>query len=328
MDEVLGVILAAGEGRRLGSLGEAYVKTLLPVASEPLIAHHLRLLHELGVRRVLIVVGHHADQVEKALGTGERYGLELVFIRQPKRLGSAHALASVRSYVRSAFLLILGDYYFVASDPRVMIRHLAKSESAIATKREPDVQLIREACVVETSPDGTVLSIVEKPSRPNTDLKGCGFYALTPEAFDAINRTPRTALRDEYELTVSLELFVQAGNCLYAEDIIDWDSNITRPEDLLQCNLEWLDRHAINQLVGKGAYVDERTALDRTVICDGAVVRGANLLRQVVVFPGVDLSDFGTVERTLLTAEGPVSCSVAPTEPTVQQFGVRAGATV
>ena len=100
MDELVGVVLAAGHGRRLGSLGESYVKALLPVANEPIIAHHLRLLHSLGVRRVFIVVGHHAEQVEMALGNGERYDLALQYVQQSQALGSAHALASVRRYIQ------------------------------------------------------------------------------------------------------------------------------------------------------------------------------------------------------------------------------------
>ncbi|HEX9941277.1 MAG TPA: sugar phosphate nucleotidyltransferase [Thermoanaerobaculia bacterium] len=312
MDEVVGVILAAGRGRRLGSLGEDYVKTLLPVANEPLIGHHLRLLGGLGVRRVLVVVGHHAAQVERALGNGERYGLEVQLVRQPAPLGSAHALAAVRSCLRTPFLLLLGDYYFVAARPETMIERLARGESAIAVKREPEPRLICEACAVETTAEGRVVAIVEKPSRPLTDLKGCGFYALVPEALDAVTRTPRTALRDEYELTVSLELFVQAGNALYAEEIIDWDYNLTRPEDLLECNLDWLDRHGMSNLVANRAFVDGQTELQRTVVGEGAAVRGVNLLKEVVVFPGTEVVARGSVERTLFTPEGSISCGPSP----------------
>jgi len=307
-DAIVGVVLAAGMGRRLGALGVEYVKTLLPVANEPVIAHHLRLLHSLGVRRVFVIIGHHADQVELALGTGERYGMDLQFIRQAHPLGSAHALASIRKHVDSPFLLLLGDYYFVASDPHVMVRYLQRGESCIATKRESSVALIREACAVEIASDRRVVSIIEKPARPTTDLKGCGFYALTPEVFDAVARTPRTALRDEYEFTVSLELFVQGQNKLFAEEIIEWDSNITLPEDLLQCNLEWLARQQKNNLVGTTAIVDEKIKLDEAVICDGAVVRDGNLLRRVVVFPGADLSNFDVIESTLVTPHGLIAC--------------------
>jgi dTDP-glucose pyrophosphorylase len=316
MDEPVSVVLAAGRGRRLGSLGETYVKALLPVANEPVIAHHLRLLRALGIRRVIVVVGHHAGDLEAALGDGARYGLHLTYVAQPAPLGSAHALASVRSLVQTPFLLILGDYYFVATDPAVMMHRLRRGESAIATKRETSPTLVREACAVYTGHEGIVLDIVEKPTDPRTEIKGCGFYALQPEFFDAVCRTPRTALRDEYELTVSLELFVRAGHQLFAEEIIDWDSNITRPRDLLQCNLEWLDRNRLSALVSAEAFVDPSTTVDRTVVGHSARVLGRNALSRVVVFPGTELTDAGALEHTLLTPYGAIPCGdLSPGNP-------------
>jgi glucose-1-phosphate thymidylyltransferase len=308
MIEPVGVILAAGRGRRLGSLGEIYVKALLPVANEPVIAHQLRLLHRLGVRRVLVIVGHHGADLTAAIGDGSRYGLDISYIPQPAPLGSAHALASVRSQVRSPFLLTLGDYYFVPTDPSRMIRRLGRGESAVATKRETLPVLVREACAVYSGPDARVLDIVEKPSDPHTDVKGCGFYALQPEFFDAVSRTPRTALRDEYELTVSLELFVQAGQALFSEEIIEWDSNITRPQDVLDCNLEWLERHRLGALVSADAFVDPATTMERAVIGNGARVLGRNTLNGVVVFAGTEVADCGPVERTLLTPSARIHC--------------------
>jgi dTDP-glucose pyrophosphorylase len=312
MDEVVGVVLAAGRGRRLGALGDVYVKTLLPIANEPVIGHHLRLLHGLDVRQVVVVVGYHADQIEAAIGTGEHYGVRVQFVRQPFALGSAHALACARPFVRGPFLLLLGDYYFVPRDPDAMMRRLAKGESAVATKRERCVDLIREACSVRTTAAGRVTAIVEKPAEPQTDLKGCGFYALHPSAFDAVTRTPRSALRNEYELTDSLDLLVKARHPVYSEQVIDWDTNITRPQDLLDCNLQWLERHNMNHLVAARAFVDRTTTLEGSVVGDGATVRGRNALRQVVVFPGADMRDFGTLERSLLTREGALACGEAP----------------
>ena len=48
-----GVILAAGEGRRMGGLGAVWAKACLPVCNRPLVHHHLDLLHEMGVREVV-----------------------------------------------------------------------------------------------------------------------------------------------------------------------------------------------------------------------------------------------------------------------------------
>jgi dTDP-glucose pyrophosphorylase len=305
---VTGVILAGGQGSRMGVLGEQYPKALLPVANEPLLVHHLRLLERLGVRRVYVVLGHRAEDVARALGDGTAYGVRVVYVEQGPRLGSAHALGCLRPHVREPFLLVLGDYYFVASEPERMLRRLHEGVSALAVKREPDVQLIRDACAVELDATARVVRIVEKPFAPTTNVKGCGFYALQPEFFDAVARTPRTALRDEYELTVSLEQYVNAGGPLYGEEIIARDANLTRPEDLLACNVEWLESAGRTALVADEADVDAGLTLRHALVGRGAHVEGVTSLEQVVVFPGAHLRGSGALRRTLVTSAGCFSC--------------------
>src|SRR5205814_7911256 len=60
---VTAVILAAGVARRLAPLTDHTQKALLPVGGRPILAWMLEALHAVGVRRVVIVVGHCADQV-------------------------------------------------------------------------------------------------------------------------------------------------------------------------------------------------------------------------------------------------------------------------
>jgi NDP-sugar pyrophosphorylase family protein len=277
----------------MGPLGEHYPKPLLPVANEPLIAHHLRLLAGLGVRRVFVVVGFRGADVEREVGDGRRFGLEVRSVEQGPALGSAHALGRLRSEIDGPVIVLLGDYYFsptAAGDPRRLVERLAAGCSVMVAKREPDLGLLREACELTTDADGRVTAIVEKPASPAGDLKGCGVYALTREIFDAVARTPRTALRDEYELSVALELFVAAGNPLYAEEIVGWDVNLTRPDDLLECNWKWLRQPGRDELVAEGARIAPGIRLTRAVIGGGSTVAGVAALEDVVVFPGTRLT--------------------------------------
>jgi len=298
----IGVILTAGRGSRMGLLGEDYPKSLLPVANEPLISHHLSLLRDLGVQEVYLVIGYRSADVITAVGDGGRYRLNVHYIEQESILGSAHALMCLRSRIREPFLLVLGDYYFSASDPARLLRRLQNGEgSAISAKREPDRDLLSQACELKVDGEGRVLRIVEKPTMPKSDLKGCGFYALQPEIFDAIARTPRTALRDEYELSNSLELHVEAGSPLYAEDIIIWDFNFTWPEDLLKCNLKWLEREGRNELIAKGAYIEPGTQFKHVIVGDQARITGCSSLEDVVVFPGATLEGTPNLRRALVT---------------------------
>ena len=111
-------------------------------------------------------------------------------------------------------------------------------------------------------------------------------YALQPDIFEAVARTPRTALRDEYELTHALQLHVEAGKPIYGEDIVVWDRNFTRPEDVLESNLEWLGRTGRDTLIAAEARIGEDVQIQRTVVGDRAHLANGSRAQDVVVFAG------------------------------------------
>jgi NDP-sugar pyrophosphorylase family protein len=304
VNDYAGVILAGGRGARMGALGDAYPKALMPLAAEPLIGHHLRLLRDLGIREVFVLVGHRSADIVDALGTGQAFGLDVRFVDQGDYLGSAHALGRFRGLVRRPFVLLLGDYYCSLSDPFRLLRRLDAGASAIAAKREPDPRLVGEACELRVDADGRVIEIVEKPAVPHGDLKGCGVYALQPDIFDSVARTPRTALRDEYELTHAIQLHVEAGRPLYGEDMVGWDRNFTRPEDVLEANLDWLERTHNSSLAAEEARIDDRVRLQRSVIGKRARIGAGSELDEVVVFDDASLPGGSSIKRALVTPDG------------------------
>jgi dTDP-glucose pyrophosphorylase len=304
VSSLIGVILAGGTGTRMGSLGKDYPKALLPIANEPLIFHHLKFLRELGVGEIFVIIGHRGSDLVDALKNADNFGVRLSFIEQSAPLGSAHAVGLVKRYVKEPFLLLLGDYYFVARNPAgIRDRMLNEKISLLMTKRESNRQLICAACEIHIDSDGRVLGVREKPTTPTSNLKGCGFYALQPDIFDAIAITPRTALRDEYEFSVSLDLYARAGQKLYVAEDTLWDFNFTDPKDLLECNLTWLEEAGRNVLIGNCVHLDPATHLERVVIGDGVRVT-ASSLTDVVVFPGAEVNGKGQIQRALVTPRG------------------------
>jgi dTDP-glucose pyrophosphorylase len=300
------VILAAGRGHRMGELGNWVPKPLLPVGNQPIISHHLRMLHTLGVRVAHIVVGHRAADIVRFLGDGGAYGISIRYVEQSEQLGIAHALGTLRQSLTTPFLLLLGDYFFVAQNPRRLVQRLDQGSSALLAVREPDVRIIAESYELRVDRDGLITGLVEKPRRPRGDLKGCGFYALQPEIFDYIARTPRTALRNEYELTVTLDLFARDGNALHAETMEVWDQNFTRPADVLDCNMQWLENHKCRKFVAHSAVVAPGAELINVVVGEEASIAGNARLQNVVVFPGASVTSGDTIQRALATLHGVV----------------------
>jgi bifunctional UDP-N-acetylglucosamine pyrophosphorylase/glucosamine-1-phosphate N-acetyltransferase len=92
------IILAAGEGTRMRS---KLPKVLHPVAGKPMVWHALQTVRDLVNLPPVLVVGHGAEEVKQAIGSGVGYAL------QEQQLGTGHAVASARSALEGKADLIL-----------------------------------------------------------------------------------------------------------------------------------------------------------------------------------------------------------------------------
>lgn len=73
------MILAAGRGKRMQPLTDKIPKPLLKIGDVTLIEHHLFALAQQGYDEVIINVSHLAQQIMNLLGSGDRYGLEIIY---------------------------------------------------------------------------------------------------------------------------------------------------------------------------------------------------------------------------------------------------------
>ncbi len=85
------VIMAAGKGTRMKS---RLPKVLHFLAGRALVQHVLDTATRLSARRVVVITGHGAMEVEAALSasTGAAAGFDLKFVRQEPQLGTGHAV--------------------------------------------------------------------------------------------------------------------------------------------------------------------------------------------------------------------------------------------
>ncbi|MBV1858180.1 MAG: nucleotidyltransferase family protein [Nannocystaceae bacterium] len=299
----VGAILAAGRGSRMGETARRVPKPTMLVGDAPVIAHQVRAMEAVGIHTVFVVVAEGTKGVIRAAVEPHCPEMEIHYVEQTQALGSANAVGRLAGLFDDAFVLLLGDYY-VEDSQQVLERMLAAAQgvggSSTLAKDEPNARFLREACAIEADEDGRVIRIVEKPVRPATRLKGCGYYVLQPEFFDAVRCTPRTALRDEYELTHALDLFVQRGNPVAVVETDSRDTNLTRPADVLQCNLEWLKRRGLDSYVAPGVELPTGVRLDRCVIGSGVRIHDVTEMREVVAFAGSVRCGPSSIDRALL----------------------------
>jgi bifunctional UDP-N-acetylglucosamine pyrophosphorylase / glucosamine-1-phosphate N-acetyltransferase len=124
------VVLAAGKGKRLRS---DTPKVLHPVAGRPLLWHTLQLVRAAKPDRIVVVVGHGADDVRQAVGS---FGIEPapVFVEQDEQLGTGHAVQLAEKAVgRTDDVLVAnGDFDPITpADVRKLLATHRRSEAAV-----------------------------------------------------------------------------------------------------------------------------------------------------------------------------------------------------
>lgn len=131
---MIGLVLAAGAGRRLQPLTDDLPKTLLPVAGERTILDiALGNLRDVGLTDVVIVTGFAAHRIDERLPELERsYGLNLhtVFNDKAEQWNNAYSLWVARTWLGEGALLVNGDTV-----------HPPGVEATLLDARGPDILL-------------------------------------------------------------------------------------------------------------------------------------------------------------------------------------------
>lgn len=189
------VILAAGDGGRLGELTRDRPKPLVEVGGRPIIAYTLDALRAAGIRDVAVVIGYRAGQLGEALAA--QSPLPLSFIHNPRfREGASLSLATARAWAgQDPFLLLMSDH--LLSEP--IIRALLAAHTAAlpgtsfvaadSPHRWPH-DYREEATRLVLDPDGFVTAIGKRLD-PYHALD-TGAFLLDPAAWDALDAAPES----------------------------------------------------------------------------------------------------------------------------------------
>jgi NDP-sugar pyrophosphorylase family protein len=310
-DQLVGVILAAGKGARMYPFSERSPKPILPILNRPLLAHQIEVMRDSGITDIHIVVGHLGYQVAGVFGDGSQYGVKIRFVEQESTLGLAHAVGALESRVQLPFLLMLGDIYFHLKSPlRPLCDQVLGGEvnANLVSMYEPDPAMVRRNFVIEADERGRVRRVIEKPRYVDSQLKGCGLYVFDPHIFDAIRRTPRTAMRDEYEITDSIQILINDGYVVHHHPVVERDLNLTKPDDLLIINLIELERNGLSRLVADSVSAPDGTRIERSVVGNGVVIRHPIRISNSVIMPNVVVDANTDLDSVVMDGEHTVYC--------------------
>lgn len=305
-----GVILCAGKGSRIDPFNAHYPKPLLPILNRPIMEHQIEHMRALGLRDVVLVVGHLKELVQAHFGDGSRLGVSIRYVEQRETLGIAHAVMQLERHISGPFLLFLGDIFYVPKDLHTMVDAFEAGgvSGVLAVKREDDPTSIHKNFSVSVDDRLRVSRVVEKPRYLVNNLKGCGMYLFAPEIFDAIRQTPRTAMRDEYELTTSIQIFIDSGYWVKAAEVVDWDYNITLPWDLLDCNAKFLAQTGQRNVIDPSSVVHKGAQLDGAIVGERVTITKPVRVSRTIFLPDTRYDGDEDLEDCILSREIKIRC--------------------
>lgn len=204
------IILAAGKGTRMKS---ELPKVLHRLADRPLIEYAIAGARELDPERIVLVVGHGAELVRAACGSGVEYVLQ-----QPQ-LGTGHAVQQALPHIADFdgdVVITYGDMPLLAGATLVRLRTARQADACACTvltaRRDPPPafgRVVRDAggrfaCIVE---DRDCTAEQRKIVEVNIGVYCCRAAPLVA----ALGQLRNHNAQGEYYLTDVTELMVAAG---------------------------------------------------------------------------------------------------------------------
>jgi len=281
------VIPVAGKGTRLRPHTHHTPKPLLKVAGKPVLSYILDDLIELGVREVVFIVGHLRGTFEAWMA--EEYpDLRCHHVLQEVQDGTAGAIALAEPFVDEEVLIIFADA--VLEVDYGLPARLGSDYGAVIWAKE--VEDYQRYGVIVTNEDGTMRTIIEKPSEPISKLANIGLYYVRDHEllFEGVRATLASdpGPSGEFYLTDAFQYMVDHG-CRIATAPVEgwWDAGKT--ETLLETNGHLLEvgRRGIDPT----ARVEGAEIVDPVRIEAGVVVRGGRIGPNVTLEAGTTVDD-------------------------------------
>lgn len=189
VNEIRALLLAAGKGTRLEPLTNEWPKCLMPIGDRPLMDYWLQILHEVGIRKVIVNLHQHAEQVEKFLLRPQfKDWVELWY--EENLLGTAGTLLANRSFfIDCTILLIHADNWCQCDFSKFIEFHQNHRPKHCLITMMTFESLTPQTCgIVETDDEGVVINFHEKVSNPPGKQANGAIYLLEPEVLNWLGK--------------------------------------------------------------------------------------------------------------------------------------------
>ena len=190
------VILAGGFGTRLAEMLGEKPKLLAPIGGKPYLDFVLKWLVSFGARRIILALGHLAQEIEDYLNATSKGRFEIICATEPRPLGTAGALAFASVHIKSSLALVMNGDSFVDADLCKLL-HRHNSFSGEATILCTRVANPGQYGSIKITKDGYVESFREKAEIKSSGIINAGIYVVSGHMVERVRKIQRGSLEKD-----------------------------------------------------------------------------------------------------------------------------------
>ncbi|MBR4537066.1 MAG: nucleotidyltransferase family protein [Bacteroidales bacterium] len=216
------ILMCGGLGTRMGDLTKDCPKPMLPIGDTPMLEIILSRLAMQGIRHFYLAINYLGTIIEKHFGNGEKWGVDIEYLREKKRLGTGGAISLLSETPKNAMIVMNGDI-LTDFDVRDIISFHTR-ENSFATMGIVEYQYQNPFGVV-CHQENTFIKIIEKPIQ--TFKINAGIYVVDPSIVALI---PKNKFIDMPDILVKAKSIGKSVNVFQINE--NW-SDIGRKDDYL-----------------------------------------------------------------------------------------------
>jgi len=224
------ILMVGGLGTRLRPLTDSTPKPMLPVGGKPILQTIVEKFVSYGFVNIIMCVGYKSDIIQKFFEDGSKFGANIEYVLENKRMGTAGALTLLSNNQKSTepFFVMNGDLLTNINFENMLEFHLSQEAKATMCVREYDFQVPYGVVNIK---DGEIKSIIEKPLYKF--FVSAGIYMLDSSCIDMIPK-------DEfYDMPTLFEEMIKQDDKTVSFPIREYWLDIGRMDEYEKANIEY-----------------------------------------------------------------------------------------
>ena len=222
------VLMAGGLGTRLRPLTDDVPKPLLQIGGKPILETIIQNFVKHGFVEIIISVNYRSQMIKSYFGDGKKWGANITYIEENKRLGTAGALSLLQEIPKEPFFVMNADLLTTVNFEQMLEFHSLENSIATMAVREYEYQV--PYGVIEIK-DSQISSIKEKPLQKF--FVNAGIYVLSPKI---LNNIPKDEF---YDMPTLFEELIKENRKILSFPIHEYWLDIGRIDEFQQAQNEY-----------------------------------------------------------------------------------------